>query len=173
MHDRGRFSSLVLSCAAAALLAAPASAAVHPRTRLDQAQTVFSGGLSVRAGASQTITVGRSGHLVRVDLAFCTYIKGSMVLLTAANAKGRRPDHTSTALTFRVSTADCHWQTFTFKHPLAVKRGEVVRLTVSSRRGEAPLWASDSHKGDPYRRGSGAWMRHRVDDFAFRTYVRA
>src|SRR5205085_42661 len=35
---------------------------------LDQEQPVFTGGLSVRRGASQTITVGLAGALVRVDL---------------------------------------------------------------------------------------------------------
>ena len=157
-----------------ALSASPAGAASHPRTRLDQAQTMFAGGLSVRMLATQTLTVGLTGHLTRVDLPLCTFIRGSEVQLSVTEVTRRHPARATSALTFSKSFSDCIWFSFMFKRPLSVRKGEVLQLRVSVLRGKAPLWASNAYsKIDPYRRGSGKWMGHIINDFAFRTYVQA
>lgn len=155
-------------------LGLPAAPTLAATALLDQAQPVYAGGLSVRQGASQTLTVGRNGQLSRVDLPFCTPIAGSVVALTVQAMQGpARPARGVTAtLTFAQSYSDCAWDTLRFAHPLRVRRGEQVRLVVRSRRGLAPLWGASATKGDPYPRGHGQWMGHRIDDFAFRTFVR-
>lgn len=140
-------------------------------TRLDQAQTQFQGGLSVRMHASQTIVAGRRGLLTRVSAPLCTVIAGSMIALTVSSKVGRTTRFVSVALSFTTGSAGCVWHTFTFKHPLSVHVGQVLQLTIVRRRGEAPLWGANLEGGDPYRYGAGAWMGHTIQDFAFRTYV--
>jgi hypothetical protein len=134
---------------------------------LDQEQLSFSGGLSVQAGASQTIIAGRSGLLVRVDLPLCTFARGSSVLLRISGPGGRA----TASVTASQSQSDCLWQRFVFARPMAVRRGQGLRLTLTRLMGQAPLWAWHGERGDPYRRGFGTWQGHRIDDYAFRTYV--
>lgn len=135
---------------------------------------MFAGGLTVRMMATQTLTVGRTGRLTRADIPLCTFIRGSQVQLTVTEMARRRPARATSTLTFRKSFSDCVWFSFSFKRPLSVHKGEVLQLRVSVLRGKAPLWASNAYsKIDPYRRGSGKWMGHTINDFAFRTYVRA
>lgn len=149
---------------------APAARAVAAE-RIDQKQTTYAGGLSVRQGATQTITAGVRGQLVRIDLPFCTFQKGSVVKLAV---RGTAPNSqtATTTLTFAQSYSDCDWFTLTFARPLAQRVGEVLRLTVTTAHGAAPLWGSNAVGGDPYTRGKGTWSGHIVNDFAFRTYVR-
>jgi hypothetical protein len=145
----------------------PAQPAAH--APVDQEQASLSGGLSIRAVASQTIAAGRSGLLTRIDLPLCAFLKGSVVRLTVT----RGPAHASAVLTSHTSFTDCLWHTFSFRRPAAVRRGERVRLTLTALSGEAPLWAASLGKGDPYRRGVGTWRGHTINDFAFQTYVQA
>jgi hypothetical protein len=139
------------------------------RARIDQAQTRLQGGLSVRFGASQTLVAGHDGRLTRVDLPLCTVIKRTTVTLAVAVGATR----TAASITFRRSSADCDWYAFSFKHAPAVRSGQVVRLLVSSKGGEAPLWAASTSGSNPYRKGAGSWMGHPVNDFGFKTYVQS
>lgn len=165
---------LTLSLLGLALLAAPVDAASHARARLDQSQTTFAGGLSVRMAPTQTLTAGRRGLLTRVDLPLCTFIRGSVVQLLVTGGTARHPARATTTLTFRNSYSDCVWFSFTFRRPLFVGVGETLQLKVSVQRGMAPLWASNAYKKtDPYRHGAGTWMGHTINDFAFRTYVQS
>jgi len=144
----------------------------RPLEQLDQAQLYDGRGLTVaeKARAAQTITVGIGGTLTRVALPFCTTITGSGADLTAGAT--REPMRSATAsITFAHSFSDCAWYTVTFAHPISVAVGEVVRLAVTGRGGESPLWGANAGRGDPYPRGSGTWFGQTIEDFAFQTYV--
>jgi hypothetical protein len=150
------------------LLPGPALAA---GPRIDQVQPVFSGGLSIRAGATQTLVAGLGGGVVRVDVPLCSFSDRSVVAL-ALTAQGRGHLRRATArLAPRSDSGLCAWQTFAFQRPLEVSRGDVLALTLGAVRGQPPLWGANALHDDPYPRGKGAWMGHVVDDFAFRTYV--
>lgn len=163
------------------VLATPVAAAAHTHkhtthasARLDQTQTIFAGGLSVRFSPTQTLRAGRRGLLTRVDLPLCTFFRGSVVQLDITGRTGRHVARASTTMTFQNSFSDCVWFSFTFRHPLFVGVGEPLELRVSARRGAAPLWASNAHENvDPYRHGSGSWRGIKINDFAFRTYVQS
>lgn len=123
--------------------------------------------------ASQTIVAGRRGLLTRVSAPICTVIAGSMIALTVSSKVERTTRSVSAALSFTTSSAECVWHTFTFKHPLSVHIGQVLQLSITRRRGKAPLWAANLDRSDPYRHGAGTWMGHTIQDFAFRTYVQS
>lgn len=164
-------SGLLCAIAVAALLS-PSVAAAKTSVVLDQKQTSLGGGLSVRMGASQTITAGRTGLLIRVDIPLCITIKRSTVRLSVtAPATGRSAHSASATLTFSRSLEECTWQTMRFSRPIAVRAGEVVRMVLSSVHGQAPLWGTYAHQGNPYPRGSGHWLKYTIRDFGFRTYV--
>jgi len=144
----------------------------RPLEQLDQAQLYDGRGLTVaeEARAAQTITVGIGGTLTRVALPFCTTIMGSGADLTVRATWD--PARSATAsITFAHSSPDCAWYTFTFAQPIFVAAGEVVRLAVTGRGGESPLWGANPEQGDPYPRGSGTWFGQTIEDFAFQTYV--
>jgi len=144
----------------------------RPLEQLDQAQLYDGRGLTVaeKARAAQTITVGIGGTLTRVALPFCTTIMGSGADLTARAT--REPPRSATAsITFAHSFSDCAWYTVTFAHPISVTAGEVVRLAVTGRGDEPPLWGANAEQSDPYPRGSGTWFDQTIEDFAFQTYV--
>jgi len=138
----------------------------------DQAQTAYTGGLSVRpsAHAAQTVTAGISGALARVALPFCTPITGSTVDLTVRTV-GAILRLATASITFAHSYSDCAWYVFTFEQPVDVSTGQVLLLEVEGSKGEAPLWGSQGAPGDAYPSGQGNWFGHTVDDFAFQTYV--
>lgn len=148
----------------------PLTAAVTP-PRLDQVQPAFTGALSLRDGASQTLRAGKAGLIVRIDVPLCSTMRHSRVVLTVHTARGPRRLASAT-VTFAHSSPDCAWYTFAFPHPARVTVGEVVDLTLTAPGREAALWAEDGRRGDPYPRGVGHWMGHTINDFAFRTYVR-
>ena len=134
---------------------------------LDQDQSSYTGGLSVRVAAAQTFTMGLDGSLARVDLPLCSPSKNSDVRVTVS-AGGRS---VSASTIFPRSYADCVWYSFTFAQPIVASTGEVVSLTVTTQNHKAALWGYDGHDGDPYPRGSGNWHGLTINDFAFRTYV--
>jgi hypothetical protein len=142
------------------------------RAVLDQVQPLVTGGLSIRVGVAQTVTVGLGGLLVRVDLPFCSPIAQSVVALTVSRVGSERPTTTAT-VTFPQSSGVCAWYTFTFRQPLRVTVGEMVLLVPTVQSGEAPLWGWGSvpQGGDPYPRGTGIWQGMPINDFAFATYV--
>ena len=148
----------------------PVSAAT---IRPDQAQTRFQGGLSVRLPASQTLTVGMQGRVVRVDVPLCTTIAGGLIVATLSGGTIVRSAHPSASLTLSTSSAGCKWYSFHLQPALAVHAGQVIQLTIARRRGKAPLWGANLNGRDVYRRGAGTWNEHAVQDFAFRTYVLA
>ena len=153
------------------LVAMPAVAA-DPQPLLDQGQPLFSGGLSVRTGATQTLTAGALGLLVGVDLPLYLSIENSAVLLTVSTV--RPPMHTTSATLIFPTTApsaDATWYRFSLTPPLPQVPGEVLRLTVRTIRGQAPLWGRNAGHGDPYAHGAGTWMGRSINDFAFRTYI--
>jgi hypothetical protein len=164
MRQAGAFA---VSVALLVLSVTPAIAAAGARLHLDQAQTQFSGALSVRGGASQTIRAGQSGKVERLDLPLCTSIKGSVVRVTITMGSRRA----STSLRFQHSYSDCIWYRFTFKKPVSVHRGQVLRVTVTRVAGESPLWGWSSAHHNAYPRGKGSWQGSGVEDFAFREYV--
>ncbi len=169
----------LLALLAAALPVAATASPLTARTRasvtnatVDQEQTVFSGGLSVRTPATQNVVAGRHGPLTRVDIPLCAPIQGSTVELSVQDLPVKHSNKvTSAALVLPQSLSDCAWYTFTFKTPNIVRVGEALRLIVRSTGGEAPLWGSDATGGNPYPAGTGTWMGHAVDAFAFRTYI--
>lgn len=138
----------------------------------DQAQTAYTGGLSVRpsAHAAQTVTVGINGALARVALPFCTPIAGSVVDLTLRTV-GATLRSATASITFAHSYSDCAWYVFTFEQPVDVTAGQVLLLEVEGAKGEAPLWGWQGGPGDAYPSGQGNWSGHTIDDFAFQTYV--
>ena len=150
----------------------PLTAAVTP-PRLDQVQPAFTGALSLRDGASQTLRAGKAGLIVRIDVPLCSTMRHSRVVLTVHTTRGPR-QLASATVTFAHSgdPSDCAWYTFAFPHPARVTVGEVVDLTLTAPGREAALWAEDGRRGDPYPRGVGRWTGHTINDFAFRTYVR-
>lgn len=154
--------------AAAAGSANPAAAKAI--LRLDQQQPRYTGALTVRSGAAQTITVGIAGTLRRVALPMCATSRGATVLLSITDAGSGRLIVGGT-LTFTAAYSDCAWYTIDFSTPNHITRGERLRLTVTKGRGVAPLWACVNSGGDPYPRGSGSWRGHVINDFAFRSYV--
>ena len=146
------------------------SRAAALQMQLDQAQTVFSGGLRVDLDPSQTLTAGLHGKLVQIDVPLCTPTANSRVRLTIAELTPPRKS-ASAVLTFPTSYADCTWYSFTPGTHLQVKPGMALRLVLSAESGNAPLWGSNAKGGDPYPPGTGSWDGRRIDDFAFRTYV--
>jgi hypothetical protein len=146
----------------------PVSAAT---TRLDQAQTRYQGGLSVRLPASQTLTVGLQGRVVRLDVPLCTTIAGGLIVATLSGGTTVRSAHASASLTLSVSSSGCRWYSFHLHPSLAVHAGQVIQLTIARRRGKAPLWGANLSGRNVYRRGHGTWNGHVIQDFAFRTYV--
>ena len=148
------------------------SRAAALQMQLDQAQTVFSGGLRVDVHPSQTLTAGLHGKLVQIDVPLCTPTAKSRVRLTIAELTPPRKS-ASAVLTFPASYADCAWYSFTPSTHLQVKPGVALRLVLSAESGNAPLWGSNAKGGDPYPPGVGSWNGRRIDDFAFRTYVDA
>lgn len=138
--------------------------------QLDQEQSVVTGGLSVRASAAQTITVGIAGSLVRVDLPLCSPSKNSRIELAVSDT-GMKAQSATASIIFQHSYSDCNWYTFIFNQPITATAGEALRLTVQARNQKAGLWGEDGHLGDPYPRGVGSWRGHIINDFAFRTYM--
>ncbi len=154
------------------LLTLPAlpTAAASTSPVLDQEQSVFNGALSIRGGASQTVTVGVAGLLVRVDLVLCAPIKNADVQVTVTNS-GANAGSATTSLRFRQSYADCAWYTFAFGQPIKANVGDVIILSVKTQNHKAALWGRDGRAIDSYPRGVGTWRRHAINDFAFRTYM--
>ena len=137
---------------------------------IDQQQPIYTGGLSVRVSASQTIQAGMDGHVVRVDIPLCSPTKNSDIELTV-NGPGANGPSATAEIAFRQSYSDCAWYEFDFSRPLAVTAGDALSLTVSSRNHKAALWGYDGGTGDPYPNGAGVWRGIRIDDFAFKVYV--
>jgi hypothetical protein len=165
----GGTGTLLCGILVAALLAvAPAAT-----PSLDQAQTAIQGGLSLRVAAWQTITIGRSGNIGRVDLPLCTPKRGTGIALTLSRGAGPQRSSIGATVSFGRTTSDCTWQTLRLSRPFPVRRGQVVRLTVVGRGTAAPLWGANLYGGDPYRPGTGHWMGRTIDDFGFRIYVAA
>lgn len=133
------------------------------------AQTTFAGGLSVRQDTTQTITIPRAGRLTSVDVPLCTVAANSKVMLTVTDAAGKRLGQENEA--FADANADCVWHDFSFHQPVAVHGGAVLTLHLAGVRGDAPLWGSDAYNANPYRGGTGRWMGHTINDFAFRVYL--
>src|SRR5213592_3289069 len=162
-----------LAGAAALATATPTTAPLPTPTAssavLDQEQPVFTGGLSVRRSSSQTVTVGRAGALVRVDLPLCAPIKNSNAVLTVSSTSVNAPSVAVTFI-FAHSYSDCAWYTFNFAHPISANVGDVLTLTLTTSQHNAPLWGEDGHPGNPYPRGVGNWIGHTVN-FAFKTYM--
>jgi hypothetical protein len=133
------------------------------------AQPTFAGGLSVRRNTTQVITMPHAGAITRIDLPLCTEAAHSAVALTLQDAAGKRLGVTGAS--FAVPNADCVWHEFVFHHPVAVRAGAVLTLDLVRTLGNAPLWASDAYNSNPYRGGSGRWMGHTINDFAFRVHL--
>lgn len=154
-----------------ALVAMPAVAA-DPQPLLDQRQPLFSGGLSIRTEAAQTLTAALRGMLMRVDLPLYLSTRNSAMLLTVSTV--RPPIHSTSATIIFPTTAtraDATWYTFTLTRPLPQVPGEVLRLTVRTIHGQPPLGARSAGHRNPYSHGAGTWMGHSINDFAFRTYI--
>ena len=140
--------------------------------RLDQAQELFARGLGLREGASQTVTVAHRGVVARVDVPLYTGGTAGAAVLTIA-VMGPHGGTARAALVAVPGGRAAHaWYTFTLTQPLAVAAGDVLRLGVTGSRGTTPAWGVFGGRGDPYRQGVGSWAGRKVDDFAFRVYVR-
>ena len=140
-------------------------------TTVDQEQLTFNGALTVRSGTSQTLTVGISGMLTRIDLPFCTVAAGNQIVLELLTIQGQSTGAKKMPLIFTTNDYKCNWYSFTIPTPLSVTSGQVIKLLVTRVKGFAPLWGADRLPGDPYPRGIGKWMGHAINDFAFRTWV--
>jgi hypothetical protein len=138
--------------------------------RLDQQQPEFTGGLSVRKGASQTIKVGIAGALVQIDIPLCAPKKNADVELTVSGP-GSNTQSATASITFKHSYADCAWYTFKFSQPISAAVGDVLLLTVETKNHKAALWGYDGYLDNPYPSGAGSWMGHTINDFAFKTYM--
>ena len=171
LYSRGRARVLVLGLALALLPTTGSVVEAQAHARIDQAQTAVQGGLSVRASAWQRVRMGRTGWVTRVDVPLCAARRGSAVILTLRDEVADRGVPASASRTFRRSLVDCAWYSFRLRRFLRVRRGDVMRLTVARWHGVAPLWGASLHGRNPYRRGSGHWIGHTIEDFAFRIYV--
>lgn len=137
---------------------------------VDQEQSIYTGALSVRVAASQTMQMGRRGSIVSIDLPLCSPSKNNTIELTVRSMRQNGGSAKAT-IVFKGTYSDCVWYTFTFIQPLSATAGEAVLLTVVGKQHRAALWGYDGHGGDPYPRGAGAWNGHTINDFAFRAYV--
>lgn len=162
-----RLAAVSPTASASAVSASP-TANVSPT--IDQQQPIYTGGLSVRVSASQTLRAGKDGQVVRVDIPLCSPTKNSDIELTV-NGPGTNGPSVPAEIAFRQSYSDCAWYEFDYSQPLVVTAGEALSLTVSSRNHKAALWGYDGRMGDPYPNGAGAWRGIRIDDFAFKVYV--
>jgi hypothetical protein len=171
MHSRILLAAIVL-VAVLPVLPSPATpevAAATTSVKLDQEQSIYTGGLSVRAGTTQTITAGVSGALQSIALPFCSTIAGTITALKVSSTSGMAP--AVAQLQFSASYSDCAWYTFDFVGQTHINAGDVLTLLVTRQHGPAPLWGYDAAGGDPYPNGVGTWRGITINDFAFRTYV--
>ncbi len=141
-----------------------------PSATLDQQQPIYTGGLSVRSSATQTVVMGGAGLLVRIDLALCSPSKNSDIELTAVDTTANGPSATA-SLKFKASYSDCAWYELDLSQPISVAAGDTVLLTARTKNHKAVLWGFDGQGGDPYPPGVGTWRGQTINDFAFRTYL--
>jgi len=138
---------------------------------LDQAQLTCTGGLSVRAAATQTFTVGIGGALVRVDIPLCAPTRNARIEVTASAIwSSARPSTAALALPHDYS--DCAWYEFDFTRPIAATVGDILQLKVTSPNHRSALWGYDGQGANPYPGGAASWRGQAVNSFAFQTYMR-
>lgn len=167
----GPLAFLCVLAASRTPAAAPLSVAASTgAAQTDQTQPLYSGGLSLRGHATQTLSAGRSGLLTRVDLPFCSTTSGAVIQLKVSSVDNPSIAATS-AFSFTSTYSDCAWYTFTFSQPESVSAGEQLQLALSTQKGNQPLWGSSPYPGNPYPGGAGKWKGLTINDFAFRTYV--
>jgi len=138
---------------------------------LDQAQLTCTGGLSVRAAATQTFTVGIGGALVRVDIPLCAPTRNARIEVTAS-AIGSSARPSTAALTLPHDYSDCAWYEFDFTRPIAAAVGDILQLKVTSPTHRSALWGYDGQGANPYPGGAASWRGQAVNSFAFQTYMR-
>jgi hypothetical protein len=168
---------------AAAVMVAPAAA--WASGKLDQSQTVHTGGLEIGGGpVAQTFTAGLTGGLDRVDL----FLKdappwSSPLPLTVEirDTSGGAPGSTVLA-SATVPTASMPWPgprmvEVDFASPVPVVKGTQYAIVARPTGFAGFVWYGDDRTADVYSRGAcwtwyaSSWHSVALEDMTFKTYV--